>query len=1091
MKKTLKLFSLVFLLALALHPVSALATFGRNTFPGNGGSGGGGYGGLSIEPIYGYGAKDNVNNTLVKGIVTHNGHQYVGFYNVGLALVLGKRTVGANDWTFVVYDGTPKTPAFTGSGLNDMSAGGTYTGTTTKATYDIEIDSTGATDTFKWRKDGGAYTTGVSCAVTATTLSSGLSVVFGAITGHTLGDKWSVVVNQRIVITGDLHQGVGINFDTDHYMHLDIGSYSTAGGLNYRRSTSTESIDGLTDEIQISATYDAQASYFTVFPDNNGILFAYYRSNGASGKADEFLWKYDTASQTWSRAPGTRSSGVIGSFIDGNTAVRSAYMSYPVVDSNNFIHFVWSWQLSTLVYGSQRQTNISYVKYDATNGAFYKANGTSQTIPITLSNDDSIWDEPYAFNQGTETMAYRHAVDIDANGNPVALYVAPPLGAGSDHQVIKTGAGLNDLNIDYSEPVRAYESQPKYEIVVTSTGTVDQYKYRVNNGAYVTGNNMTTYFKTLTGGLRISFSALTGHTVNDTWTIYPLTKNPEIQVRRFSGGSWLAAQQVTQTLDPNSGGVANSLYGDGLRKRAMILHDGSTAYVIYASLTDGNGIQVLETADWANFKKYSLLAGGVTTNNDTFLSTFDEAAWKTDHKFYALNNWNFAGDTASLPNLGLSPVNLFYWDPATSKGFPSMPLAGIFAYGDLTLGSIASAVRVASLLNLAGQHIYWLTTADEINDVISRKAVTGDLLILGSGTYTISDSILASKAIRLQGQGNSGCPTTITSSTAMDMFTVSISGFTAGGFCLTNTGNGTTRGFMANSGTSSPYTGIDLDNITFNFTGTGAKLGVVRQVSSGKSINNICNITSSDSTAACEELIASTNSGTWSISAEIYNPMCNLSSGGGSGARCFWPIDSNTISTGNKVPTMSVYGGYGFSVEGAATTSSAGYASGGTDAVLKLYNVTLSGTDNDVEEANGATVKIYGGNLVNGTIAAPDGTVSMFGKNVAAQFMAYPPAAQTIAAGNTVSADACGGIKQISAAGAVTTDTTNTFTAPSASNNGCVMRVVNTGANNITLDNNANFKSAGGADVVMTADDVVTVGSNGAVWYQLTALEAN
>lgn len=103
--------------------------------------------------------------------------------------------------------------------------------------------------------------------------------------------------------------------------------------------------------------------------------------------------------------------------------------------------------------------------------------------------------------------------------------------------------------------------------------------------------------------------------------------------------------------------------------------------------------------------------------------------------------------------------------------------------------------------------------------------------------------------------------------------------------------------------------------------------------------------------------------------------------------------------------------------------------------------------------------------------------------------------AQTIAAGNTITANACGSIKEITSAGAVTTDTTNTFTAPSTNattgNQACIMRVVNIGANNITLDNNANFKSAGGADVVMTPDDVVEVFSTGSVWYQSTPLQAN
>lgn len=103
------------------------------------------------------------------------------------------------------------------------------------------------------------------------------------------------------------------------------------------------------------------------------------------------------------------------------------------------------------------------------------------------------------------------------------------------------------------------------------------------------------------------------------------------------------------------------------------------------------------------------------------------------------------------------------------------------------------------------------------------------------------------------------------------------------------------------------------------------------------------------------------------------------------------------------------------------------------------------------------------------------------------------PAAETITAAATITADGCGTIKRITAAGAVTTGTTNTFTAPASGNAACIMHVCNTGSNNITLDNNANFISAGAADVVVTANDCVTVGSTGAsgAWYQLTALEAN
>jgi hypothetical protein len=96
-------------------------------------------------------------------------------------------------------------------------------------------------------------------------------------------------------------------------------------------------------------------------------------------------------------------------------------------------------------------------------------------------------------------------------------------------------------------------------------------------------------------------------------------------------------------------------------------------------------------------------------------------------------------------------------------------------------------------------------------------------------------------------------------------------------------------------------------------------------------------------------------------------------------------------------------------------------------------------------------------------------------------------ATQTIGAGGIIAADSCGGVKNITAAGAVTTDTTNSFTAPAAANTSCVMLVCNVGAQTITIDKNANILLVGGTDVPLLANSCVTVFSNGVIWRQATA----
>jgi hypothetical protein len=90
---------------------------------------------------------------------------------------------------------------FTGSGLDDMTAGGTFTGTG-RRTYIVQVDGTGATDTVKWSRDNGATWASSEVLMIAATpieLELGLTVTFAAATGHTLTDRWTVVASAAVV----------------------------------------------------------------------------------------------------------------------------------------------------------------------------------------------------------------------------------------------------------------------------------------------------------------------------------------------------------------------------------------------------------------------------------------------------------------------------------------------------------------------------------------------------------------------------------------------------------------------------------------------------------------------------------------------------------------------------------------------------------------------------------------------------------------------------------------------------------------------------------------------------------------------------
>jgi len=102
-----------------------------------------------------------------------------------------------------IPDNTIGAVAFTGTGLNDATSGGTFTGSQ-NTVFTVIIDLAAATDKFKWKKDSGAYATLVSMTGSPQTLSDGVTIDFAATTGHTLGDQWTITVTLGVeVATAD------------------------------------------------------------------------------------------------------------------------------------------------------------------------------------------------------------------------------------------------------------------------------------------------------------------------------------------------------------------------------------------------------------------------------------------------------------------------------------------------------------------------------------------------------------------------------------------------------------------------------------------------------------------------------------------------------------------------------------------------------------------------------------------------------------------------------------------------------------------------------------------------------------------------
>ncbi len=162
------------------------------------------------------------------------------------------------------------------------------------------------------------------------------------------------------------------------------------------------------------------------------------------------------------------------------------------------------------------------------------------------------------------------------------------------------------------------------------------------------------------------------------------------------------------------------------------------------------------------------------------------------------------------------------------------------------------------------------------------------------------------------------------------------------------------------------------------------------------------------------------------------------------------------------------YGGYG-RVSIICTSGGNPNASGGDDQIAFFSGGSLTSTTDFLYQSSS-------GSLIVGATAG--------------QMRATPVSAQTIAAGDTITANACGTVKRINAAGTVTT-AVGAFTAPAAANAGCCMDVINTGASAITLIANPAFKTIGGANQTLSEYDAMRVCSDGANWYQISPIAAN
>ncbi len=185
-------------------------------------------------------AENGVPKWTIQGAWRNEDGKFIYFYNLDseeniLVMSRGGRW-SINKPTNIIMNHA----AFVGTGVNDMIPSGLYDQGIVRG-FNVEIDSEGTPDTFKWSvtTDGISFVEQANSVPIVTgeiTLNWGISIEFGATTGHVTGDKWSFRAHPQdaldtVTLKPPMHHHVflydGANFEDQTYqastVHCSIG----------------------------------------------------------------------------------------------------------------------------------------------------------------------------------------------------------------------------------------------------------------------------------------------------------------------------------------------------------------------------------------------------------------------------------------------------------------------------------------------------------------------------------------------------------------------------------------------------------------------------------------------------------------------------------------------------------------------------------------------------------------------------------------------------------------------------------------------------------------------------------------------------
>jgi len=211
----------------------------------------------------------------------------------------------------------------------------------------------------------------------------------------------------------DAHNSISLGMDREGYIHISYDHHGTE--LKYRRSINPYSINGFTDEMEMTGHREMKVTYPTfLMPIADEPLQLLYR-DGNHQKGAAYIKRYSESEQCW--------YDVDSAILAGDTNqpwTSNAYWNHPVHDSEGNGHLSFIWRTHHI--GDQQQINnmnICYAKTFDNGKSWYSSNNQPFKLPITQVNAEVVWPLPPASNLINQT-----SMATDSQNRPHIVFYA-------------------------------------------------------------------------------------------------------------------------------------------------------------------------------------------------------------------------------------------------------------------------------------------------------------------------------------------------------------------------------------------------------------------------------------------------------------------------------------------------------------------------------------------------------------------------------------------------------------------------------------------------------------------------------------------